>query len=155
MSDTTGAAAATGRELVITRVFDAPRELVWAAWTHPDHARAWGPKGMRWTFAEADVAPGGAWRRCMVADADGTEYWSHGVYREVVEPERLVFTFAWEERDGSPEHETLVTVTLADLGGRTRMTFRQAPFVSAESRDGHEGGWSEAFDDLAAHLARS
>lgn len=155
MSDTTGAAAATGRELVITRVFDAPRELVWAAWTHPDHARAWGPKGTSWTFAEAEVAPGGAWRRCMVADADGTEYWSHGVYREVVEPERLVFTFAWEERDGSPEHETLVTVTLADLGGRTRMTFRQAPFASAESRDGHEGGWSEAFDDLAAHLARS
>jgi uncharacterized protein YndB with AHSA1/START domain len=70
-----------------------------------------------------------------------------------VPPERLVFTFAWEgDEDGEPGHETLVTLSFAEEGGRTRMTFRQAVFTSVESRDAHEGGWSEAFERLALHL---
>ena len=76
------------------------------------------------------------------------------MYREVVEPERLAFTFAWDRDDGGRGHETLVTVTFADhQGGKTRMTFRQAVFESVGQRDGHQGGWNSAFDRLAEHVA--
>ena len=81
------------------------------------------------------------------------DLWNGGVYREIVEPERLVFTFAWEDENGRRGHETLVTVTFAEEGGRTKMTFRQAVFESVEDRDGYAGGWSESFERLAAHLA--
>ena len=86
-------------------------------------------------------------------EADGTEYWSRGVYREISEPELLVFTFAWEEEHGLG-NETLVTVTFAERGEKTEMTFHQALFVSPEDRDGHLGGWSEAFDRFALYLTR-
>ncbi len=76
-----------------------------------------------------------------------------GVYREIVPPERLVFTHAWTDEDGKPGPETLVTVTLAEEGGKTVMTFRQTGFSSTESRDGHGGGWTECFDKLDELLA--
>ncbi len=76
-----------------------------------------------------------------------------GVYREIVEPERLVFTFVWEEADGTPGREMLVTVSLAEHDGKTRMTFHQALFESVEDRDGHRDGWSSSFDVLAEYLA--
>ena len=82
------------RELSITRVFDAPRELVFQAWSDPKHVMSWwGPRGftmMSWTM---DFRPGGAWRGC-IRSPEGLDYWSQGVYREIVPPERLVFTFA-------------------------------------------------------------
>src|SRR5712691_5788344 len=111
-------AAAEGREreLTITRVFDAPRDLVFAAWTQPERAaRWWGPQGFTTISCDMDVRPGGVWRRCM-RSPDGTEHRKCGVYREIVEPERLVFTYADEDSEGNPGHETLVTVTFADLG---------------------------------------
>ena len=95
---------------------------------------------------------GGRWRTCLRRDEDGKELWQGGIYREVVEPERLVFTFAWDQDDGSPGHETLVTVTFAEQGERTRMTFRQAVFATEESCAGHRGGWNSAFDRLAEAL---
>ena len=75
-----------------------------------------------------------------------------GVYKEIVRPERIVFTHAWIGDDGKPEHETLVTVTLVERGGKTEMTFHQGLFASMESRDSHAGGWSESFDKLEKHL---
>ena len=99
-----------------------------------------------------DLRPGGAWRAC-IRSADGTDYRMAGVYREVVEPERLVFTFTWEE-EGEPGHQTLVTVTFAEQDGKTRLTFHQATFEWVESRDLHRGGWSECFDRLDDYLAR-
>jgi uncharacterized protein YndB with AHSA1/START domain len=134
----------TGRELVIRRTFDAPRELVWRAWNDPEHAKRWGPKGFTTPEREMDLRPGGAWRAMMVSP-DGKPYRQHGVVREVVPPERLAFTFIW---DDEPDVEMLVTVTFAERGGMTEMTFRQTGFPSAASRDGHEGGWTEAFDRL-------
>ena len=140
-------------ELVITRDFDAPRALVFAAWTDPDHARHWwGPKDYPATHLEMDVRPGGKWRNRLTSTETGRDLWHGGVFREVVPPERLVFTFAWEE-DGERGLETVVTVTFAERGGRTRMTFRQAPFRSAGERDGHAGGWTSCFDRLTEHLA--
>ena len=76
-----------------------------------------------------------------------------GVYREIVEPDRIVFTFAWEDEKGDPGHETLVTVTFAEHDGKTKLTFHQAVFESIAVRDSHREGWSECFDRLEAHLA--
>ncbi|MFI5014533.1 MAG: SRPBCC domain-containing protein [Hyphomicrobiales bacterium] len=149
-------AEAAERELVITRVFDAPRELVFKAWTDPAQARHWmGPRGFTATHAEGELRPGGAWRACLRRDETGEELWQGGVYREVVEPERLVFTFAWDGEDGRPGHETLVTITFAEQAGKTSMTFRQAVFETVAQRDGHLGGWTNTFERLAEQLARS
>jgi uncharacterized protein YndB with AHSA1/START domain len=146
------------REVAITRLIRAPRELVFAAWTDPVHLRQWwGPRLYPATHIEMDVRPGGRWRHCLTAAAGGRELWQHGVFREVVRPERLVFTFQWDE-DGERGLETLVTVTFADANGNTRLVFHQAPFQSRNERDGHEGGWSSSFDRLdefLAHGARS
>jgi uncharacterized protein YndB with AHSA1/START domain len=141
-------------ELTITRVFDAPRELLFTVWTDPDHlAKWWGPSGFTTESCTVELVRGGGWRTCIRDGADGAEHWASGTYREIVPPERLVFSFAWEEPKGSPGHDTLVTVTFADRDGKTEMTFHQAVFESVASRDGHVDGWVETFADLAAHLA--
>ena len=141
------------RELTITRLFDAPRELVFKAWTERERVVKWlGPKGFTALEFEMDRRPGGAWYSRM-RSAEGVEYANRGVVREAVEPERLVFTFAWDNEDGSPGREMLITITLADHDGGTEMTFHQAEFESAEDRDGHREGWSESFDKLAGYLA--
>jgi uncharacterized protein YndB with AHSA1/START domain len=155
---TNPSAAANARdehELVIVRVFDAPRELVFKAWTEPARsARWWGPQGFVLAACEADVRPGGAWRRCLRAP-DGAELWKRGVYREIVEPKRLVFTYADEDTAGNPGRETLVTVTFADLGGKTRLTLHQAGFATGVSRDAHQTGWASCLDRFAEHLMKT
>jgi uncharacterized protein YndB with AHSA1/START domain len=139
-------------ELVITRVLDAPPVLVYKVWTNPEHMARWiGPEGFTAPSVKLDVREGGHYR-ARIRSAEGKDYWFRGTYREVVENRRLVFTFAWEE-DGERGEENLVTVTLAEEGGKTRMTFRQVPFLSVEERDGHEGGWSEALDKLGDYVA--
>jgi len=139
-------------ELVITRTFDAPRALVFRAWTTPEHMVRWlGPRDFTAPSCEMDFRPGGAYRACIRAP-DGKEYWMRGIYREIVEPERLVFTFSWEE-EGERGRDTVITVTFGEQGGETRMTFRQAFFESVEQRDSHHEGWSECLERLAQYLA--
>jgi uncharacterized protein YndB with AHSA1/START domain len=141
------------RELVITRVFDAPRELVWKAWTEKEHLVHWScPHGFTIIDCDGDPRPGGFWRSGM-RSPQGVEHWNGGTYCEVKEPERIVFTFAWDQEDGGSGLETLVTVTLAEEGGKTRMTFRQGLFESKESRDGHGGGWGQSFEKLEGYLS--
>jgi len=143
------------RELVITRIFDAPRHLVFQAWTEPDRAtRWWGPQGFVTTYCNLDVRPGGAFRVCMRSPA-GAEHWKQGVYREVVEPERLVFTFAWEDAEGKPGHQTLVTVTFAEHGNKTELTLHQAVFESVARRDEHRRGWASTLERFAEYLAKN
>ena len=101
-----------------------------------------------------DLRPGGAWRVAS-RHTDGSETAEQGVFREIVEPERLVFTHAWEDEEGRPGHETLVTVTFADQDGKTRLTFHQAAVHLVEIRDGHVEGWNESFDMLAEYLANA
>ena len=140
-------------ELLITRVFDAPRSLVFKVWTEPQHMVRWcAPHGFAITHSEGDLRPGGAWRSCMVSP-DGLEFGVGGVYREIVPPERLVFTHVWDETNGQNGQETLVTLTFADFEERkTKMYFRQQFFLTESSRDGHEGGWSESFERLNDYL---
>ena len=141
------------RELVVTRTFNGPARIVFEAWTRPEHLARWsGPQGFTTTEDKMDLRPGGAYRACLHAP-DGRDHWVQGVYREIVEPERLVFTHAWEDEDGRPGPETVVTVTFEDRGNRTEMRFHQAFFETTASRDGHQSGWSESFQRLAEHLA--
>jgi uncharacterized protein YndB with AHSA1/START domain len=153
MAATASATDAMARhELVITRTFDAPRALVFKAWSKAEHAARWfGPKDFTVPHCKMDFRVGGAYRACIRA-ADGKEYWMRGSYREIVEPERIVFTFAWEE-DGERGRDTVITVTFAEQGDKTRMTFRQAFFESISERDSHNEGWNECFDRLVQFLA--
>ncbi len=142
------------RELVIRRVFDAPRELVWKAWTDRDRVLKWlGPKEFTALDFELDPRPGGAWHSRM-RGPNGAGYSNGGTVREVEEPERLVFTFGWDNEDGTPGREMEITITLDERDGKTEMTFSQGTFESLEDRDGHREGWSESFDKLAECLAR-
>jgi uncharacterized protein YndB with AHSA1/START domain len=148
------AAQTEDRELVITRVFDAPRGLVFKAWTEPGRlARWWGPRGFTTPVCEMDVRPGGAFRFGM-RSPQGTNHWLRGVFREIVAPERLVCTWAWEDEEGKPGHETLLTVTFADHDGKTRLVLRQAVYESVTSRDAHRDGWGSGLDCLAEYLTR-
>jgi uncharacterized protein YndB with AHSA1/START domain len=129
-------------DVTITRVYAAPREAVWRAWTEPHEIAAWwGKRGWR-TPPESvtlDVRPGGVFRLTSISDADGTEMRHDGVYREVVPFERLVFT----------DRRAVGTVTLRDLGdGRTEMTFHTTPRIGEAAR----GGLQSAFDRLGEHL---
>lgn len=147
---------AMAAELVITRVFDAPRHLVFECWTDPAHLQHWqgAPRGFTVTSSESDIRPGGFFRICM-RSPEGQDHWLEGHYREIVKPERLVFTHAWLDANGKPAHETLVTITLTNRNGKTELTLRQTGFASVESREGHEFGWTSALDVLVDYLAEA
>jgi uncharacterized protein YndB with AHSA1/START domain len=142
--------------LTTTRIFDAPREVVFQAWTDPKKLqRWWGPKGFTNPVCEVDVRPGGAIRIHMRAP-DGTVYPMVGVFHEIVVPERLVFTSSALDGNGHPLFEVLNTVTFAAEGGKTKLTVRAS--VSKVKGDaaphlaGMEQGWSMALDRLAEEL---
>lgn len=142
-------------ELVIERVFDAPRALVWKAWTDPAMLARWSaPRELTIPAAQSDVRVGGAYRVTMREPDSGREFRLRGSYRELTSPTRLVMTHQWINADGSLDPETVVTVTLTERGSsKTHMHFHQAGFGTVSSRDGHRGGWNSAFgvlDDLLA-----
>lgn len=140
-------------ELIITRHFDAPRPLVYEAWTQPEHLAQWGaPHGFSIPSAGSDLKVGGQWHIQMVPP-NGDVHRAVGVYREIVPNELLVFTHAWEGDDGQPEWETLVTVRFEDEKDGTLVTFQQSGFRSAESRDKHQDGWSQCLDRLTESLS--
>jgi uncharacterized protein YndB with AHSA1/START domain len=142
--------------LRLRRIFDAPRELVWRAWTRPEMVVAWfGPPEWPAVHTEQDLRPGGAWRACLRSATQDRLLWQGGVYREVVPPERLVFSFKWESddhEDGAPV-DTLVTVLFTQLpDGRTQMDFTQQGLKSEQSLAGHCDGWTGTFARLAQWL---
>lgn len=140
------------QELFLRRELKASRDRVFAAWTDPRQAEIWwAPQDCTPLSCEMDVRPGGTWRRRMRVP-DGTVITKHGVYREVEAPERLVFTYVTEYADGTVDPETLVTVTFADLGDRTRLTLRHSAFRTEASRVSHEGGWASCLDRFAAFV---
>jgi uncharacterized protein YndB with AHSA1/START domain len=146
----------TDRELVFTRVLDAPRELVFDAWTRPEHvAHWWGPDGFTLTTHEMDVRAGGVWRFVMHGP-DGTDYRNRIVFVEVRRPERLVYRHASEEGDEPVSFTT--TVTLDEQQGRTRL-FMHMLFPSRDERDrvvrtyGADEGAKQTLGRLEAYVA--
>jgi uncharacterized protein YndB with AHSA1/START domain len=145
------------RVLVIERVFDAPRELVWDAFTNPKHLLQWmGPRKHPSKVFEAEVRPGGKWRGCLESRDGKEKLWQGGVYHEVTRPERLVYTFQWEKQsDDDFTFATLISIHFFEEDdGRTRMHFQQTYFNTRANRDGHNVGWNSAFDRLADFLAK-
>lgn len=142
-------------ELYIDRVFDAPRELVFEAWTNRTHLDRWScPRGFTMPVSEGEIRNDGWFRACM-RSPEGEDHWVSGSYREVRPPEKIVFTHAWDDENGRRGGETLVTVTFDAVSrDKTRMRFHQAFFTSRQSRDGHAEGWTESFDKLAWLLER-
>ena len=142
------------RVLTIERVFDAPRELVFKCWTEPEHLGRWiGPKGFTGTILAFELREGGTYRIHM-RGPEGQDHWQRGVFREIVPPERIVRTFCWTDSDGIPTlPETLLTLTFAALGGRTKVTLHQAVFESPFACDQHREGWISSLDGLDEYLA--
>jgi uncharacterized protein YndB with AHSA1/START domain len=152
------------RELTITRVFDAPRALVWKAWTDPQQLmRWWGPKDYTSPFCKIDLRVGGKYLFCM-RSPEGQDYWSTGVFRELVSMERIVLTDSFADEQGNVvpasyygmgedfPQELEVTVTLEEVGDKTRMTLRHAGMPEGEMREQTRAGWNESFDKLAESL---
>jgi uncharacterized protein YndB with AHSA1/START domain len=141
------------REIVIERIVDAPRELVWRAWTEADQiAQWWGPNGFTTTIHEMHVRIGGVWRFIMHGP-DGTDYPNRIVYREIVKPERLVY----DHSDDKGNDRFQSTVTFAALGKGTKVTLR-AVFETAQARAakvkfGAVEGGRQTLARLAQHLA--
>lgn len=139
------------REIVLTRDIAAPRALLFRLWTEPEHLmRWWGPQTTTASSVSVDLREGGAWRHCILT-AEGREYWSHGRYLEIVPPERLVFTFAWENREGRPEHPMQVTVEFHELGERTRLVFRKVQLPDDTELKLQTRGWEQALDKYVAY----
>lgn len=138
--------------LTITRLFNAPRDLVYSAWTDPQQRlNWWGPIEFPASKVTMDIRPDGQWRACLKAIEDGRKLYQQGEFREVVKPEKLVFTFAWEA-EGERSIETLLKIHFEDLDTQTLMIFHQSPFLSVEERDNHQHGWSSTFDRLDIFL---
>ena len=154
MTGKTKVTTPTDCEIVITRIFDAPRQLVFRASLDPALIpKWWGPARLKTTVEKMDVKAGGTWR-FIQREPNGTEYGFHGEYREIDPPERVVQTFEFE---GMPGHVALETADFADLGGRTRLTVTEL-LDTKEERDGMLGsgmeeGLTETHDRLEALLA--
>jgi len=142
------------REIVLTREFNAPRELVFDALSSCQHVSAWwGQAGSTMAECELDFRPGGKWR-FVERGASGEEWAFRGEYRDIARPDRIIWTFEYE---GMPGHVSVETMALQDLGGRTRLVSTSV-FDSVEDRDGMlqsgmEQGAGESYDRLEAYLA--
>lgn len=144
---------------MIERIFDAPRSLVFKAWTDPEHvAQWWGPKDFTNPVCEIDAKPGGAIRIVMRAP-DGAEYPMTGVFREIVEPELLVFTNIAIDAAGNPLIDGLTTVTFAEHAGKTKLSLHTSAIalnaIAAAMLEGMPAGWSQSLDRLAEYLAKA
>lgn len=156
------------KDLFITRIIDAPREMVWKAWTEPwRFMHWWGPKDYTSPVSKIDLRVGGFYLACM-RSPDGKDFWSTGEYREIIEPERLVMTDSFADEYGNMvpasyygfrgryPMELLVTVTLEDLGDKTKLVLRHSGIdgIEDKDRDGMQQGWNESFDKLDGFLKK-
>ena len=146
---TTDEPQASETVLRLRRTIRAPRARVYQAWADSGEIQNWwGPKGFSCSECEWNAAPGGSYRTCMTSP-DGNTICLGGTFREVVPPEKLVFTWQWENTDGpTAGAETLVTVEFHDLGEKTEILLVHERFPDAEARDAHEKGWSSSLECL-------
>jgi uncharacterized protein YndB with AHSA1/START domain len=166
------AKTSAAKPFIISRTFDAPRELMWKAWSERWRLMEWfGPKGFKMPAAKLDFRPGGSFHYCLAAP-NGNEMWGKFVYREIVAPEKIVLVSSFsDEAGGILRHpasatwplETLSTFTLTEENGRTTATIHWTPLNATEveintfnaAHDGMKQGWTGTFDQLAAYLAKA
>ena len=166
------AEVAADREISATRVFDAPRELVWKAWTERERLMQWfGPKGFVMPAAKLDFRPGGVFHYSLQSP-DGLEMWGKFVYREIVAPERIVLVNSFSDAKGGLTRpplsdtwplEMLSTTTFIEQDGKTIITLRWVPLNPTEeerktfdtSHEGMKQGWTGTMDQLTAYLAKA
>jgi uncharacterized protein YndB with AHSA1/START domain len=154
-------------EVLVTRVFDAPRELVFAAWTESQHLkRWWGPAGYTMPYCEIHLREGGVFFYCM-RSPEGRDIWVKGDFREVVVPERLILTVSFTDAEGNvvaPTRygmssdwpmEMLMKVTFDEGEGKTKVTLRYEGVPPGADRDESRQGWAESLDRLAEYLAKA
>ncbi|MGA3121815.1 MAG: SRPBCC domain-containing protein [Polyangiaceae bacterium] len=147
---TVTAVANKPEDLVVTRVFDAPRHLVFEAWSKAEHVSRWfAPRPLTMPSCEVDFRPGGAFRFIMRAP-DGVEYPFEGVFREVVPPERIVFT-GWVHEGNA----TQTTITFAEHDGKTTLTMHQTFSFESPATRGARQGWTATLDQLGDHVGRT
>jgi uncharacterized protein YndB with AHSA1/START domain len=165
-------AEATSPDFVASRVYDAPRDLVWKAFTEPERMKEWwGPKGFKVIASKMDLRPGGGYHYGMQAPNDSA-MWGKFVFREIVAPERMVLINSFsDEACGITRHpmsptwplEMLSTFTFEDVGGKTKVTIRWAPHNATDeerktfdtSHDSMRQGWGGTMDQLADYLAKA
>lgn len=153
--------------VVITRVFPAPRELVFKAWTSPEHLVRWNaPQGCTIEYRQIDIRAGGTFHSCLRTPS-GFNCWCIGVYQEIVVPERIVFTMAISDEHGNRidsaaaghdsewPAETVITVTFTEQHGQTTLTLQQNVRESLAKRTGAYSGWGQMLDRLAEELVKS
>lgn len=156
---------------VITRVFDAPRDKVWQAWTEAERLKQWwGPKGFKVHTCKVDLRPGGIFLYGMTAP-DGSQVWGKFTYREISAPAKLVFIVSFSDPEGGVTRhpgiedwplETLSTVLFEEQGGKTKVTVQWLPHEATEAerrafdegRDSMKQGWGGTFDQFAAYLRK-
>jgi uncharacterized protein YndB with AHSA1/START domain len=156
------------KELIIARILDVPRELVWKAWTEPERMkRWWGPKAFTTPVVEIDLRVGGKSFSCM-RSPEGKDYCDIGVYQEIIKPRRLVVTDSFADEKGNVvpasyygmsrdwPMELLVTVSFEEWDGKTKLKLKHGNVasISAEDFEGMKQGWSESFDKLAGYLEK-
>ncbi len=140
------------RVLLLERVFDAPRELVFEAWTRPEHVKKWwGPEGFELPFCEQDFRVGGAFRFNMRAP-DGSDHWVSGRYQEITPPDAIAFTWVREDTPGKVWCRTSVRVTFTDEDGKTRLRLRQSLFETPAYCEEHRGGWTQCLGRLDRYV---
>lgn len=152
--------------LTITRVFNAPPELVWKAWTQPEQMKQWwGPKGFTCPVCKMDCRPGGTYLNCM-RSPEGKDYWSRGSYREIVPQKKIVCTDSFADEKGNVVSasyygmsadfpmEMLIVATLEGVQGGTKLTLTHIGIPSGKDQDDCRDGWSQSFDKLADYLAK-
>ncbi len=138
-------------ELFLTRLFKAPRRLVFETWAKPEHlVRWWGPKDFTLPTCEVDFRPGGVLRFCMRSPW-GDDHWMEGTFDEIVEPERIVFSVTIEGEP--PGRQLLTTAVFTEEEGGTRLTLRQMAPTDPNKARGQKQGWTESLDRLDDHLA--
>lgn len=141
------------RVVLLERLIPAPPETVFDAWVKSEMLiKWWGPEGFDVPAHDLDARPGGQWHTTM-RSPEGKLYTASGIYRAIERPQRLVFTWGWDDEDGMRGHDTEVTVTFEPAPGGTRLLLLHQTFEDAESRDDHRVGWSSALDGLGRLFA--
>ena len=157
------------KPFIITRTFDAPRDLVWEVWTNPEHMKKWfSPKGFKGRVGKMELRPGGMYHYCLT-DPEGKDMWGKAMYKEIEKPQKIVYVNSFSDEKGGTTHhplspnwplEMLTTITFEEQGDQTMVTVVWVPMNATdlekqtfeEGRGSMTQGWSGTFEQLEEYL---